>query len=213
VRPTSDLAELRGIHHWLFQDLYEWAGQTRTVDLRKPGSAPFLPASRIELGTRFVFDELRSDNYLCELTRGEFVDRLAHHYDSLNYAHPFREGNGRTQRAFWSRVARDAGWTLDWRSVTSELNNEASRAAVERSDLGPLRAMFDAITEPGGRRGPQLDARILVLGTGPSTSTPHNPRDRTRKRLADEIDRRQSQLPPRDGEAGEVPRQERGRSR
>ncbi len=183
VRPSGDLAELRSIHRHLFQDLYEWAGGTRTVDIRKPGGEPFLPASRIDTGTAYVFDELRRENHLRGLSRPKFVDRLAHHYDALNYAHPFREGNGRTQRVFWSRVARDAGWQLDWRLVSREHNNEASRAAMERSDLRPLREMFDSITTaamPGDRAAGRaaLDVARLAFAkpateaTRPSQDTP-----------------------------------------
>jgi hypothetical protein len=61
------------------------------------------------------------------------------------YIHPFREGNGRTQRVFLNRIARDAGWQLDWRGVRGEVNDQACRAASERQDLGPLRSMFDQI--------------------------------------------------------------------
>jgi len=183
VRPSGDLDELRSIHRHLFQDLYEWAGRTRTVDIRKPGGEPFLPWSRIGTGTAYVFDELRRENHLRGLSRPKFVERLAHHYDVLNYAHPFREGNGRTQRVFWSRVASDAGWQLDWRLVSQERNNEASRAAMERSDLRPLREMFDSITTastPGARAAGRaaLDvarlafARPATEATRPGQDTP-----------------------------------------
>lgn len=183
VRPSGDFAELRSIHRHLFQDLYEWAGRSRTVDIRKPGGEPFLPASRIEVGTAYVFDELRRENHLRGLSRPKFVERLAHHYDALNYAHPFREGNGRAQRVFWSRVARDAGWQLDWRLVSRERNNEASRAAMESSDLRPLREMFDSITtatRPGDRAAGRaaLDVARLAFAkpaaeaTRPSQDTP-----------------------------------------
>ena len=84
VPPSGHLDELRGIHRHLFQDLYEWAGRTRTVDIRKPDGQPFLPASRIEVGTRFVFEELRADNHLRSMSRPTFIERLAHHYDALN---------------------------------------------------------------------------------------------------------------------------------
>lgn len=183
VRASGDLDELRSIHRHLFQDLYEWAGRSRTVDIRKPGGEPFLPASRIEVGTAYVFDELRRENHLRGLSRPKFVERLAHHYDGLNYAHPFREGNGRAQRVFWSRVARDAGWQLDWRLVSRERNNEASRAAMERSDLRPLREMFDSITtatRPGDRAAGRaaLDVARLAFAkpateaTRPGQDTP-----------------------------------------
>lgn len=54
--------------------------------------------------------ELRADNELRGMSRKQFIDRLAYHHDQLNCVHPFREGNGRTQRVFWNRVARDAAW-------------------------------------------------------------------------------------------------------
>ncbi|MEO8093348.1 MAG: Fic family protein [Pseudolysinimonas sp.] len=80
--------------------------------------------------------------------RDQFIDRLSHHYDQWNYVHPFREGNGRTQRLFWNRVAADAGWQLDWRPVQGAVNDAACRAAAENRDFGPLRAMFDLVVLP-----------------------------------------------------------------
>lgn len=147
---TDDLAELRAIHRWLFQDVYEWAGCLRTVDLRKnvEGADFFLPVSMIERAAGFAADELRADGALRQMDRDRFVERLAYHYDQLNYVHPFREGNGRTQRVFWSRVARDAGWQLDWRAVHGSANDQACRAAAVDRDFGPLRAMFDQIVTP-----------------------------------------------------------------
>lgn len=64
--------------------------------------------------------------------------------------HPFREGNGRTQRVFWNRVAADAGWQLDWRPVQGAVNDAACRAAAESRDFGPMRAMFDQVVSPAG---------------------------------------------------------------
>ncbi|MCL2422512.1 MAG: Fic family protein [Micrococcales bacterium] len=149
-RATGDLAELRAIHRWLFQDVYEWAGQLRTVDLRKniEGADYFLPVSMIERAAGFAADELDTDGALRHMGRDRFVERLAYHYDQLNYLHPFREGNGRTQRVFWSRVARDAGWQLDWRAVHGSTNDQACRDAAVRRDFGPLQAMFDQIVTP-----------------------------------------------------------------
>ncbi|AXH37456.1 cell filamentation protein Fic (plasmid) [Humibacter sp. BT305] len=156
-KPTGDLDELQAIHRQLFQDVYEWAGQLRTVDIRKntPGAEYFLPVSMIERASVFAAGELREDNMLRGLDRERFVDRLAYHYDAFNYIHPFREGNGRTQRVFWNRIARDAGWQLDWRSVHGSVNDHASRVAAEQRDFGPLREMFDSIVTqaaPAARR-------------------------------------------------------------
>lgn len=144
-RATGDLEELRAIHRYLFQDVYPWAGELRTVDIRKniEGGEPFLPMSMIERAAAHVAAELRTDHHLRGMARERFIERLAHHYDQLNYVHPFREGNGRVQRVFWNRVARDAGWQLDWRGVYGAINDRACRIAAEHRDLGPLKEMFD----------------------------------------------------------------------
>ncbi|MFT4289437.1 Fic/DOC family protein [Nocardioides sp.] len=150
IKRTSDLTELRAIHRYLFADVYDWAGQLRTVDIRKnvEGSEYFVPVSLIERAAGFAAGELAEDNFLRGMDRDTFIARLAHHYDQLNYIHPFREGNGRTQRAFWDRVARNAGWQLTWLSVTGEVNDRASRVASETQDLGPLIAIFHEIVGP-----------------------------------------------------------------
>lgn len=154
-KATGELDELRAIHRQLFQDVYEWAGQPRTVDIRKnvEGAEHFLPVSMIRRAASYAAEELRADGMLFGMDRDRFVDRLAHHYDQFNYVHPFREGNGRTQRVFWSRVARDAGWQIDWRGVHGSTNDAACRAASERQDLGPLREMFGRIVTKAAPAG------------------------------------------------------------
>lgn len=155
-RPTvsNDLGELRRIHFHLFQDVYDWAGQLRTVDVRKnvPGADYFLPFGYIEHAATLCFAELAEEHLLAGLERPTFVERLAYHYEKINYIHPFREGNGRTQRIFWNRVALQAGWQLDWRPVHGEENHTAARVGSDEQDLGPLIAMFDKIvTKPQDR--------------------------------------------------------------
>jgi cell filamentation protein len=82
------------------------------------------------------------------MPRDRLIERLTFHYDQFNYLHPFREGNGRTQRIFWSHVVRDAGYVLDWRTVQGKVNDAACRAAAEDRDFDPLLKMFDeAISE------------------------------------------------------------------
>lgn len=153
-RPTGDLTELRAIHRGLFADVYDWAGEIRTVDIRKDadGAEFFLPVSMIDRAASFTAEELRSDGMLRGLDRRRFVQRLAHHYDQLNYIHPFREGNGRAQRLFWDRVARDAGWELDWRRVSGAENDRASRIASETRDLRPLCTMLERAVIPAAPR-------------------------------------------------------------
>ena len=92
-----------------------------------------------------VLAELARENYLRDLDRERFVDRLAHYLAEINAAHPFREGNGRTQRAFISQLARDASYALDWSRTDAERNIAASIASMH-GDNNPLRAILGDIT-------------------------------------------------------------------
>lgn len=147
---SNDLEEVLLIHRQLFKNIYDWAGQIRTVDIRKSdeNSEFFLIVSKIHDGANYVFTEFAKENFLLGLGRVSFAKRLAYYYDQLNYIHPFREGNGRTQRIFWSRVARDAGYEVDWDAIVGDENNEASRLAAEEMDLSGLETMFNRIVRP-----------------------------------------------------------------
>lgn len=99
-----NLTELQEIHRKLFNKIYDWAGELRTVNIRKGSEEYFLDYSYLENGANFVFEELSKENYLQGLNREDLVKRLAYFYEQLNFIHPFREGNGRTQRVFWQRT-------------------------------------------------------------------------------------------------------------
>lgn len=143
----NDLGELLLIHQQLFKGVYEWAGKIRTVDIKKNDKASeyFLIVSKITDAAQYVFGELAKENALRNLSQDIFVKRLAYYYDQLDYIHPFREGNGRTQRVFWSRVAQDAGYNINWALIIGDENDEASRIAAEDMDLTKLEAMFTRI--------------------------------------------------------------------
>lgn len=172
VDATNDLDELKQIHFRLFQDVYDWAGQIRTVDVRKdvPGAEFFMPWGFIENAASICFAELAQERFLAGLARDEFVERLAFHYEKIDYIHPFREGNGRTQRVFWNRISLQAGWQLDWRPVHGEENHAAARAGSDELDLGPLIRMFDkVVTVPRAVSGEDWAAQeIKRLSIGPS---------------------------------------------
>lgn len=150
LHPTGTLNDFCFIHQFLFQDIYEWAGKIRTVEIRKNevGSEFFLPSPNIEQGFAWAKEELDKDGQLQNLGKKAFITRLAYHYDNYNFIHPFREGNGRTQRLFWSLISHDAGYDLDWRKVSGDENDEASRAAAEDGDLQGLIKLFDKIASP-----------------------------------------------------------------
>ena len=142
VPASYDLPHLRAIHKRIFGDIYEWAGQLRTVAIAK--GAMFCLPQYIESSSTVIFRELRGEEFLGGLGRDAFIRRLAYFLGEVNALHPFREGNGRTQRAFFGQLARDAGYTLAWQHLDAARNVEAS-AAIMRGDPAPMRDMLDTL--------------------------------------------------------------------
>lgn len=75
-----------------------------------------------------------------------FLDRLTYYLGEVNAVHPFREGNGRAQRAFFEQLASDAGYALNWQHLDADRNIAAS-AAVMHGDAAPMRMMLDELIE------------------------------------------------------------------
>ena len=150
LKPTGSMEDFQKIHQRLFRDIYDWAGRLRTVEIRKSneGSEFFLPSPNIPMGFQWAQEELCKDHMLKGLSPTRFAQRLAYHFDNYNFIHPFREGNGRTQRLFWTILCHNAGYDLDWCQVTGEENDEAGRAAAEDLELGGLVDMFRRIASP-----------------------------------------------------------------
>ena len=117
---TFDFNHYKAIHRFLFSDLYDWAGQIRTVNLSKKGT-DFCPAGEIEPQAKLIFDRLKEQNYFKGLSHDAFVEEITDFYCTTNYLHPFREGNGRTQRAFLTQLIRSAGHDLNWSEVDGDL--------------------------------------------------------------------------------------------
>ena len=106
------------IHEFLLCDLYEWAGQVRTIDISKKRTK-FLDAASIEsIGTR-CFAKVK-DGYFENLSFDEFVKRIAEFYNDVNYIHPFREGNGRTQRIYFAQLIRHYGYDINFADVDTD---------------------------------------------------------------------------------------------
>ena len=106
------------IHDFLLCDLYEWAGQVRTVDISKKRTK-FLDAASIEsIGTK-CFAKVK-DGYFENLSFDEFVKRIAEFYNDVNYIHPFREGNGRTQRIYFAQLIRHYGYDINFADVDTD---------------------------------------------------------------------------------------------
>jgi cell filamentation protein len=139
-----DLSHLRAFHGYLFAGLYEWAGELRTVVLAKTDL--FCLPEHIESYGAEIFGKLAEEDWLRGLGRESFIDRLAHYLGDVNALHPFRDGNGRAQRAFFAQLAADAGFQLDWQLVDPQRNTDASVAAMQ-GDEAPMRNLLDEIVK------------------------------------------------------------------
>ena len=131
------LEHLQTFHRKLFGDLYDLAGQTRTVDISKPG-ARFCHWRFIDDQVSAVLGGLTADGFLLGLKHEAFVETLAHYYGELNVCHPFREGNGLTTRAFLRQLGAAAGFLLDWSELNEADNVAACRAHLSTTDTIPL---------------------------------------------------------------------------
>lgn len=125
-----DLAHLQEIHARLFGDVYDWAGQIRTVDISK-GDTRFANFQQIESYAPEIFKPLHREQLLRALDVDTFCLRAGHYLGELNVLHPFREGNGRSIREFIGQVARGAGYAIDWKGVDRADMTLASIEAYE----------------------------------------------------------------------------------
>lgn len=112
-----DLAHLQAIHEALFRDIYDWAGTIREKGFIAKGNSLFCAAELIIPYSDDLFSRLKAENNLRGLDREEFIRRVAFYISEINALHPFREGNGRTQRIFANQLARQAGWELNLKTV------------------------------------------------------------------------------------------------
>ena len=102
-----DYSHYCALHHHLFQDVYAWAGQVRTVRIGKSGNW-FCYPEYIDGEMNRIFTELRIAGHFVGMTAREFAPKAAHLLAEINAVHPFREGNGRTQLAFLSLLTEHA---------------------------------------------------------------------------------------------------------
>jgi cell filamentation protein len=144
-----DLPHLQEFHRFIFQDIYSWAGELRSVPLAKPGSMFALP-EHIESYSAEVLRRLAGEGRLFGLPRDQFAERLTYYYAEINAVHPFREGNGRAQRAFLRQLALDAGHTLAWEHLDSQTLVYASQHSFEGDNL-PIRALIEKVLDLPGR--------------------------------------------------------------
>lgn len=140
IEPTPNIAltyeGYQALHHHLFQDVYDWAGKPRNVDMAKADSlfcrAPYIDS---EMEKRFAL--LKEQKFLKGLRAQRFARYAAEHISEINAIHPFREGNGRTQQLFLDVLADQAGHRFNRALIKHDPWNEASKASF-RGDYAPM---------------------------------------------------------------------------
>ncbi|AMJ66036.1 hypothetical protein AXW84_11785 [Hymenobacter sp. PAMC 26628] len=159
---------LQALHRHLFQDVYAWAGQLRGWGQFQTTKSSSADADAVGQQTMFfgsyqqlpehldtIGQQLAAERYLKGLDKEQFVARAAYYFDQYNYAHPFREGNGRTLGLAFQVLGESAGYDVNLVAQSNPKQyNQARDHAILRptgnaeTDLQPLRAFFAQITTP-----------------------------------------------------------------
>lgn len=138
-----DFEHFKAIHRHLFQDVYDWAGEIRTVRISK-NSSMFCYPENIETEARKLFTQVEQDNFLQDLSPEQFAAKSAHFLADLNAIHAFREGNGRTQLSFFLLLADQAGHSIDLEELDPEQFMGAMIASFE-GDETPLTRVIERL--------------------------------------------------------------------
>lgn len=143
--PPYSLEHMKNLHRQLFSDLYDWAGELRSVDISKGGTR-FCNCGRMIAESNKLFKSLENDNWLKNLQKDDFCNKLAEYYCEFNMIHPFREGNGRVQRMLFEHLALSAGYDLDWADIQQK---EWIQANIDGVDVNyePMSKIFKRIVK------------------------------------------------------------------
>jgi cell filamentation protein len=129
------------LHYYLFQDVYEWAGKTRTVNISKEGK-PFFEGERFEMGFKYIDNLILEYRDIPPQNKIKLSQKLAEILDNINFLHPFREGNGRTQREFIRLLALEKGLILNLNPADNEDVYKRYMKGTINSDLNILTSLI-----------------------------------------------------------------------
>ena len=138
--PAPGLPHLCAIHRHLYQDIFDWAGDIREVDIYQ-GDTRFCHFAYIEKEGNGLMQDLEEEGYLVGLEKSEFIARLSHYYCEINVLHPFRIGNGIAQRVFFEQLAIHAGYQLSWKDIEPDFWSAANQSGA-MGDLTDLTTIF-----------------------------------------------------------------------
>lgn len=140
-----DLEHLQRIHKYLFGDVYSWAGELRQVDISK-GNA-FCHWAFIQNNAETLFANLQKELPFKGLSQDEVAQRLSFYLSEINVLHPFREGNGRSQRLFIQLLAQELGYSLDFSKISPHEMIVASAESFA-CDYSKMDSIFKKIISP-----------------------------------------------------------------
>ena len=133
--PSGTWTTLQDIHKVLFQDIYDFAGELRTVNISK-GNFRFVPVMYLSEAVKTI-ERMPQDTF----------DEIVEKYVEMNVAHPFREGNGRSMRLWLDHMlCVELQKTIDW----SQIDKETYLSAMERSPVNDLEikaVLAEALTD------------------------------------------------------------------
>lgn len=143
IKSTIDLFE---IHKYLFQDVYSWAGEARTIEISKD-SKQFFPTSSFSAAINYIDSLINEFQNIDDKNKPLIARSLALMLDHINYFHPFREGNGRAQREFIRSLALDKNYRLNLNPPDNKkVYQQYMRGTIE-SDIETLsQLMFENLT-------------------------------------------------------------------
>jgi cell filamentation protein len=136
-----DYDHMKAIHAYVFQDVYDWAGQERTAPngpMFKEGHAYYPAGPALTTAAEAEYSKIAATDYLRGMNRDAFVAELAERWGELNVIHSFREGNTRTQFVFFSQLCEQAGYQLDTEAfrLGNPLRDEFVQARFHGQDTG-----------------------------------------------------------------------------
>ena len=140
---NPDLNFYLSIHRFLFEDIYEWAGMFRNVNISKKGTV-FCKADQIKETCILKFQRLAEHNYFADLDTTDFISEVAEFYNDMNLIHPFREGNGRTLRLFITLLVRNTKRNISFADIDPDILMIATIQAAH-GDISMLKNVFEDI--------------------------------------------------------------------
>ena len=140
VKGSFDFAHLCNIHHHIFPGVYDWAGELRTVNIAK--KSLFCLVQHMTGYAQTIFPAYYNDCMRAKDNPEEFIHVLAEHYADLNALHPFREGNGRSQREFCRELCLKCGYLFDLTNTCRDEMLQASIDSLEKGDNTGLEIIF-----------------------------------------------------------------------